>query len=272
MNNFIGVLVAQMDAAGIFTLLVKGQGVAQCYERPLWRACGDVDFLLSDDNYQKAKPFMGKKSTCVNPERFYSKHKSFIVPPWSVELHGTLRTGLSERVDKEIDRVKDNTFCNRIIRFWQVKDTLVSLPEVNDDIFFVFTHFVMHFYGEQLVFKQICDWCRLLWSFRDVIDMELLKNRLDRAGLMEEWCSFAALAVNYLGMPVVAMPLYSENQKWSKKAEKILTLILMSEYTCKIMRTFAISKIFPKNTISFLPGILCHLNWLKIKERILGQG
>ena len=45
MNHFIGVIVDKMRAAGIYTLLVKGQGIAQCYERPLWRSCGDVDFL-----------------------------------------------------------------------------------------------------------------------------------------------------------------------------------------------------------------------------------
>lgn len=38
MNQFIGVLIEKLRAADIYTLLVKGQGVAQCYERPLWRA------------------------------------------------------------------------------------------------------------------------------------------------------------------------------------------------------------------------------------------
>ena len=50
MNYFIGVLVEIMWEAGLFTLLVKGQGVAQCYDRPLCRSCGDVDFFLSDEN------------------------------------------------------------------------------------------------------------------------------------------------------------------------------------------------------------------------------
>lgn len=54
MNYFIGVIVDKMRTADIYTLLVKGQGIAQCYERPLWRACGDVDLFLSENNYQKA--------------------------------------------------------------------------------------------------------------------------------------------------------------------------------------------------------------------------
>ena len=38
MNDFIGVIVDKLRAADIYTLLVKGQGIAQCYARPLWRA------------------------------------------------------------------------------------------------------------------------------------------------------------------------------------------------------------------------------------------
>ena len=35
MNDFIGVLVDKMRGKGIHMLLVKGQGIAQCYEKPL---------------------------------------------------------------------------------------------------------------------------------------------------------------------------------------------------------------------------------------------
>ena len=37
----------KMKDEGIFTLIVKGQGIAQCYEKPLWRAFGAfaVEFL-----------------------------------------------------------------------------------------------------------------------------------------------------------------------------------------------------------------------------------
>ena len=43
MNDFVASLLGKMQAEGISALLVKGQGIAQCYERPLWRSAGDVD-------------------------------------------------------------------------------------------------------------------------------------------------------------------------------------------------------------------------------------
>ena len=43
MNAFIAKLIEKLRYNNVYTLLVKGQGIAQCYERPLWRASGDVD-------------------------------------------------------------------------------------------------------------------------------------------------------------------------------------------------------------------------------------
>ena len=54
MNVFVEYLIGKLLNEDVYALLVKGQGIAQCYEKPLWRACGDVDLLLSDQNYQKA--------------------------------------------------------------------------------------------------------------------------------------------------------------------------------------------------------------------------
>ena len=74
MNSFIATLVEKMCKADIYTLLLKGQGIAQCYERPLWRSCGDVDLLLSEDNYLKAKQFLIPLATTVEKEGKYALH------------------------------------------------------------------------------------------------------------------------------------------------------------------------------------------------------
>ena len=74
MNVFISELKEKLSNVGIYTLLVKGQGIAQCYERPLWRTSGDVDLLLGNDNYKKAKAFLIPKAMSVDPEGIYGKH------------------------------------------------------------------------------------------------------------------------------------------------------------------------------------------------------
>ena len=68
MNKFIGEIISQMRNVGIYSLLVKGQGNAQCYERPLWRTCGDVDLLLSDNNLCAAKNYLSPLASHVDKE------------------------------------------------------------------------------------------------------------------------------------------------------------------------------------------------------------
>ena len=271
MNKFIEKLVKKMRDTDIYTLLVKGQAIGQCYERPLWRASGDVDFFLSNENYEKAKNFLLPLSSGNKPERIYSKEMGLSIDPWYVEVHGTLRTGLSTRIDNAIDSVQKDVFCGGNVRSWVNGKTQVFLPAPDNDVFFVFTHFIKHFYKEGGVsIRQLCDWCRLLWTYKDTLNHGLLESRIRKAGLKSEWKAFAALAVEYLGMPINAMPLYSSDKKWKKKAKKIVAFILKGGQWQKFNDTIAVGKIFPLNTFRFLPGILLSVNWLKIKERLFG--
>ena len=104
--------------------------------------------------------------------------------------------------------------------------TSVFLPSPDNDVIFVFTHILHHYYIEGIGLRQICDWCRLLWTYRDSLNHELLEYRIHDAGLMSEWKVFAALAVDWLGMPIEAMPMYLGDKKWSKKAERIIDFVL----------------------------------------------
>lgn len=147
------------------------------------------------------------------------------IDPWVVELHGTLRSRLWWRIDKELDEVQRDVFYGGKVRSWMNGHTQVFLPNADEDVVFVFSHILQHFYKEGIGLRQICDWCRLLWTYRETIDRKLLEKRLRMMGVMTEWKSFAALVVDYLGMPVEAIPYYSDSRKWSRKARKIMTFI-----------------------------------------------
>lgn len=226
MNEFVARLIEDLRKDDVYTLLVKGQGVAQCYERPLWRACGDVDLLLSDNNYKKAFESLKLLASSVENERSFTKHQALTIDGWKVELHGTLRSGLWKRLEHVVDDVQANVFYGGSVRSWQNGQIQVFLPGVDEDVFFVFSHILQHFFKGGIGLRQICDWCRLLWTYKDSIDSRLLEYRLISAGVSSEWKAFAALAVGKLGMPADAMPLYDEDEKWKRKAEDILDCII----------------------------------------------
>ena len=226
MNYFIGVLVDKMREAGIYTLLVKGQGVAQCYERPLWRSSGDVDFYLSDTNYLAAKEFLTPLAAHVDEEDKQRSHYSMTIDPWIVELHGTLYSGFSRRIDRGLDEVHKDIFYGGNVRSWMDENVQVFLPSANNDVIIIFTHIIQHFYVGGIGLRQICDWCRLLWTYRDSLNNGLLESRIRKMGLMTEWKAFASLAVERLGMPEEAMPFYKSSKEYRRKSRRILDLII----------------------------------------------
>lgn len=222
MNIFLGQMVARLRNAGIYTLLVKGQGVAQCYERPFWRTCGDIDFFLNEVNYQKAKDYLLPLSSTYDQELHDERHLLMTINSWSVELHGNLPCHLSRKVDAFLQSIQEETLDKRSVRSWDNNGVEILLPEVNNDIIFSFTHILKHFFYGGIGLRQICDWCRLIWKFYDSIDIDLLKERLKIMGLRKEWEAFAYLAVNTLGMSETVMPLYTSSNSARKKSELIL--------------------------------------------------
>ena len=228
MNEFISHTVKLLREKGVYTLLVKGQGIAQCYTRPQWRSSGDIDFFLDEKNYEKAKRILTAMASVVRDEDERKLHLAMTIDSWTVELHGTLRIDFSNRVNKGIDAVQRDIFNNGKVRVWQNGDTEVFLPAPDEDVVLVFTHILEHFFVGGVGFRQLSDWCRLLWTYREQIDVPLLESRLRCMGLMPEWKGFAALAVGYLGLPVDAMPLYSDAPKYRRKADRICRLVLQT--------------------------------------------
>ena len=284
MNAYIAGLIDKLRKENVYALLVKGQGVAQCYENPLWRCSGDIDLFLSDENFQRAKSYLLPLASSVEEEYVREKHLGLTIDGWVVELHGHLYSGLSSRVERELDKLQEDTFYGGQVRSWMNGQTQIFLLKAENDVFYVFTHILQHFYKEGVGLRQVCDWCRLMWTYRDSLDYGLLEQRIKRAGLMSEWKAFGALAIEYLGFPKDSMPLLDvrskkEDVRWRKKADRIMEFILksgnmghnrdmshFSKYPYLIRKCVSMgrrisdlinhARIFPIDSLRFLPTIM----------------
>ena len=226
MNIIVARLIEELRNQNVYTLLIKGQGIAQCYEKPLWRVSGDVDLLLSKDNYEAAKSVLMPLASYIDEEIEKKKHLALTINNWTVELHGSLRTNLWKRLELLMDELQRDVFYNGNVRSWINGKTQVFLLRADEDAVFVFAHILQHFFIEGIGLRQICDWCRLLWTYRDSLNHGLLESRIKKAGLMSEWKAFVAFAVEYLGMPKEAMPLYDSSGRWIRNAKVILALVM----------------------------------------------
>lgn len=77
-------------------------------------------------------------------------------------MHGTLRCGLWGKIDRVLDDVQNFIFEGGAVRSWICNGTEVSLPRQDEDIVYIFTHILQHFFNNGVGLKQICDWCRLI--------------------------------------------------------------------------------------------------------------
>lgn len=226
MNDFIARLFTRLQHEGLNVVLVKGQGVAQCYERPLWRVCGDVDLLMNKEVYERAKQVLLPTAQSIEPEYKSILHQGMTIDNIVVELHGTLKAGVTTQMDNGIEELEEDTLAERKVRAWNNNNVAVYQPCPDNDIILVFTHILDHFFKGGIGLRQICDWCRLLWVYRDSIDPALLEKRVNKLGIKSEWKVFSCLAVDYLGMPEDALPFYEDFSKWKKKSGKALSFIM----------------------------------------------
>lgn len=226
MNDYLAKLQVMLSNKGINAILLKGQGVAQCYEKPLWRACGDIDLLLDGPNYFQAKSLLIPLATEIDIEYPEDLHLGISIDGWRVELHGSLRGLLLKRIDRTLDSIQKDVFSKNQFRLWDNGKIGIKLLSPDDDVFYVFSHILEHFFYGGVGLRQICDWCRLLWVYKDSLNHSLLKSRLRGSGIMTEWKAFASLAVVYLGMPVAAIPFYSSDFKWTQKGKRVMALIM----------------------------------------------
>ena len=262
MNAFIAELIEKLRKNDIYALLVKGQGIAQCYEKPLWRCSGDVDLLLSADNYEKAKDVLMPLASEAETESQGFKHLGMTIDGWVVELHGSLRVGLPQRINRVLDDIQEDTFYRGNVRSWLNGQTQIFMLGKENDIVYVFVHFFNHFYKEGVGLRQICDWCRLMWTYRDEIDVKKIEGCIQEMGLVSEWKAF-----------------YNLDSRFDKKADRIMEFILksgnmghnrdmshFSKYPYLIRKCVSMgrrigdlinhARIFPLDSLRFFPRIM----------------
>ena len=226
MNLFIEETIERLRKAGVYAMLIKGQGIAQCYCRPQWRSAGDIDLLLDNENYQKAKSLLLPIASSTKEENKAYKHLGMTIRSWTVELHGTLYGGLPNHINRVLDQIQKDSLHYGSARGWRNGETDIFLPFPDNDIIIVFTHILQHFFRGGIGLRQICDWCRLLWTYRNTIDLNLLELRIREMRVLTEWKAFASFVVDFLGMPLDAMPLYDPAPRWREKANRICAFIL----------------------------------------------
>ena len=234
LNTTIAQIVGALDAEGVHSVLLKGQGIAQNYRRPESRTCGDIDLYTGLGGYERAFEIIEglhegrphrEAAECVH-------HLHTSLNGVEVEIHRQTSFMHGKRMDAKFQewtkQSLDELFGSGKLEMWDNGGTAVALAPATYNAFFILHHAVRHMTTEGVGFRQICDWTMLLHRCHSQVDVEKLAKMLKELKMEKIWAEFGRLAVNYLGLPADELPLAPADLAPTRKTSKLLEQIFIS--------------------------------------------
>lgn len=234
LNSTIAQIVRALDAEGVHSVLLKGQGIAQNYRMPQSRTCGDIDLYTGHGGYQKAFEIIeGLHEGRAHKEAAECEHHLHTdLNGVEVEIHRKTSFLHGKRMDADFQawtrQSLDEQFGTGGLPVWDDDGTPVALAPATYNAFFILHHAVRHMTTEGVGFRQICDWVMLLHKCHAQIDAEVLGRKLEELRMTRIWQEFGRLAVNYLGLPASEMPLAPADLEPTRTTRKLLQHIFIS--------------------------------------------
>ena len=234
LNSTIAQIVRALDAQGVPSVLLKGQGIAQNYLRPESRTCGDIDLYTGHGGYQKAFEIIeGLQEGRAHKEAAECEHHLHTsLNGVEVEIHRLASFLHGKRMNANFQKwtqeSMDALFGTDRLEVWDNGGTPVALAPATYNAFFILHHAVRHMTTEGVGFRQICDWTMLLHKCHAQVDVELLGRKLKELHMERIWQEFGRLAVGFLGLPASELPLAPADLTPSRRTHELLQHIFIS--------------------------------------------
>ena len=149
-------LLAEMNAAGIPALLIKGYAVADCYAAPDCRMSGDTDLLIEPKNEKRACAFMKANGFAVE-RRWTNGHHDVCRHPQlgCVELHVMLYDEIVE--DVWFGRMDGREFVSESAIEVATRDGSYRTLGYTDHMIFLMLHLIKHFIMTGMSLRMMLD-------------------------------------------------------------------------------------------------------------------
>lgn len=187
-----------MSQADIPYVIIKGMASARYYPDPVMRSMGDVDFLVSEENVQRACKALEENGFKRNP-REHEKHIVYEGEKGNYELHtepaGIPKGESGAKVRALLDGILENA-----VEYESVFGT-VRVPSDFYHGIVVLLHTCCHLTDEGIGLRQLCDWAAFVNSFSDEEFKELFEEKLKAIGLWKLACVMTGVCVDFLGSP-----------------------------------------------------------------------
>lgn len=225
LNGVLVNVVSHLSAAGIRSVLLKGQGLAQYYPKPELRQCGDIDLYVALERYADSYDVVKPLATQIDDRKALEvgKHYDFFVGKVAVEMHRYSDRYPTPKLDRIYQEVSLKGLNEDLVPLMFSGQTVYT-PSDEYNAFYIFSHLFHHFLINGLGARQLCDWMLFLRARSSHIDMSSLETILRRLDMLKPWQAFGCVLVKYFGMPAESFPFYDSAQE--HKADNIVRRLL----------------------------------------------
>lgn len=149
-------LIELADANGIAIAILKGLAAAKDYPNPLYRALGDIDFLVKRADFDKMLKIMSESGYALtHPIDHTEYHVTLQKGEVIYELHRE-PAGIGHNAKSEYIRARLESAMDRIERAQENGHEIRLLPEEEHSLVLML-HLVKHL-DEGIGLRQLCDW------------------------------------------------------------------------------------------------------------------
>lgn len=183
-------LLKSFSDADFDVLSIKGFAIKKLYPQSDMREMGDIDLLLKEDVYDKARGIMESAGYSVDKYED-DAHDAYCKPPMMyVELHKSM---VSQKF-RYFDYYKD---------IWSKAKSVEGMPHVfelsaEDNFIFHLVHFAKHYYARGCGIRFVVDHFIFMKQYQQ-LDMDYISNELKKLELTEFFKLMNDIAVRWFG-------------------------------------------------------------------------
>ncbi|TJY60129.1 hypothetical protein FAZ19_23030 [Sphingobacterium alkalisoli] len=203
MNKVLGQQVRFFHKHNISACLLKGQGLALCYDNPLRRVCGDIDWYFNTvDDYTRANQLISEAGIALTYTPGFSCN--YIWNGCEIEHHRKMIDLYNPFAYRYLKRMEMEQFENR--KYLEVEGEQVVLPAPLLTFVQVNAHILKHILSFGIGIRQLCDSARMCYTYHKQVDGNELKATYRRLGILRWVELLHAILVKFIGLPKEYLP------------------------------------------------------------------
>ncbi|MGX1642358.1 nucleotidyltransferase domain-containing protein [Sphingobacterium sp. LZ4M12] len=203
MNEIIIKLHSLFQEHQVNSILLKGQGLAKCYDNPARRVCGDIDLFFEDKNtYTKAFNIINEKGLEINSMPGFSSEYNF--EGFEVEHHRNMFDIHNPFVQNKLEKIRLEEVNN--FTTLNIENTKIQLPSALETIIQANSHILKHLLSYGIGIRQLCDSARIYAHYNQELRTSNLKEIYSSLGIKNWIDMLHLLLVKYLGLEESNLP------------------------------------------------------------------